>query len=521
MHRGMLQLPRAKFEALPALQNPDLPPEWGCRRATALQLAIHQHCVVLVVSEETGRLSLFTSSCVYTEDDLTSDFGETVTFGVERTPESHAGEYEAIVSYDGEERGELGSLEGGYLAVCKGDEVIVLTLRPEPMHEGNRFDHYVYAHAMHDGARRGWIPEAVLQRKVPRSSLKLRLPYVVEFLRRNAAFTDIPEDTWPNVDGWEHPRKMFELRVHFILWKMRESLESHAIMDFYSLWGSIVRALPAHKINEISEDGSTLLSCMLLFAQEHDHGDLMDDKCADIVKEFVRRSDLHPSVTNSIVTLTGQEAPGYAITGRAPALWLCLRGKKVFRNGRSCSTGNSKILQEVALVMLEACELSSEVLDFTTEHGDTLLHYILEPSSRAHECDKSQSEARLCCLVAAKLSLHQLCHRNDEGICALSYSEQYAHNTGPSWHQGAWHRVLWTIGGHMLTRFKESITSSSSLDLGRTVGSLKDALESAATYQYEHLDNTEVLQMVVATMEDELSRHFDITRAQLHTTVDH
>ena len=79
LSRGMLQLPRVKFEELPLLRNPDLPPEFGCRRATAFQLAIYKQCVVIVVSKETGCLSLFTQSCIYTEDGITSVFGGACT----------------------------------------------------------------------------------------------------------------------------------------------------------------------------------------------------------------------------------------------------------------------------------------------------------------------------------------------------------------------------------------------------------------------------------------------------------
>ena len=38
-----------------------IPAEWGMRRITAMQLAIQRQCVCVVLSEETGHLSIFTN----------------------------------------------------------------------------------------------------------------------------------------------------------------------------------------------------------------------------------------------------------------------------------------------------------------------------------------------------------------------------------------------------------------------------------------------------------------------------
>ena len=36
-----------------------LPPEWGCRRATAMQLAFYTRCICIVLSEETGKADTY------------------------------------------------------------------------------------------------------------------------------------------------------------------------------------------------------------------------------------------------------------------------------------------------------------------------------------------------------------------------------------------------------------------------------------------------------------------------------
>ena len=39
-------------------------------------------------------------------------------------------------------------------------------------------------------------------------------------------------------------------------------------VDFFAAWDVAIRSLPTDKINEIHEDGTSLLSCMLMFGRE-------------------------------------------------------------------------------------------------------------------------------------------------------------------------------------------------------------------------------------------------------------
>merc|ERR1712129_558972 len=179
---------------------------------------------------------------------------------------------------------------------------------------------------------------------------------IQEFLRNHGLLNRLGEHDWPRADGREHPRKMFAGNVHVLLRLISRSLDCHATEDFYHLWDFIIRGLPSHEINQIQEDGSTLLSSMLFFAQDHYYGDLMDNQFATIVTKFVQRPDLCSSVITSI-------GPGFAMQGRVPTLWLCLRGKQPCKNGRSCYSGNRRILEDVALAMIESSALSEETLD--------------------------------------------------------------------------------------------------------------------------------------------------------------
>lgn len=77
------------------------------------------------------------------------------------------------------------------------------------------------------------------------------------------------------------------------------------------------------------------MSCMLNFCLDFDHEGLMGREFARMVVDFVKRVDLKPIILNSFIS--GSQCPGYALEreGTLPIFWLCLRGKKDFRNGRS------------------------------------------------------------------------------------------------------------------------------------------------------------------------------------------
>eukprot|EP00747_Dinoflagellata_sp_TGD_P046894 gnl/TRDRNA2_/TRDRNA2_144695_c0_seq1.p1 gnl/TRDRNA2_/TRDRNA2_144695_c0~~gnl/TRDRNA2_/TRDRNA2_144695_c0_seq1.p1 ORF type:complete len:161 (+),score=16.79 gnl/TRDRNA2_/TRDRNA2_144695_c0_seq1:1-483(+) len=103
--------------------------------------------------------------------------------------------------------------------------------------------------------------------------------------------------------------------------------------------------------------------------------------------------------------------------------------------------------------MIDSGQISPEVWNFRlASNGDTLLHYVLEPPSLGHCNDKTEFEAYLCEAAATYGSFSQLCHRNSEGICALSYAETFAKNVGSDWQQGAWKRVQEVIKSNMLSR---------------------------------------------------------------------
>jgi len=160
----------------------------------------------------------------------------------------------------------------------------------------------------------------------------------------------------------------------------------------------------------------------------------------------------------------------YYAGARLPLIWLCLRGKKPFRDGRAIKGPNLDMTEYIAQVLVDSGKIAPQVWDFKLvwmrgpnpdqmgrrlNAGDTLLQYILEPASTRHAQDKTTEEAHLCEAVAAKFTLQQLCHRNALGICALSYAEQHCRNTGPAWQQGAWTRVRDAIKFNMMMRCQE------------------------------------------------------------------
>lgn len=74
---GFLVLPRVQFEALQTLRCPQVPEDWGCRRTTAQKMTREIDCICIVVSEETGKLLIFTAGSVYIQDVCTSSCSDT------------------------------------------------------------------------------------------------------------------------------------------------------------------------------------------------------------------------------------------------------------------------------------------------------------------------------------------------------------------------------------------------------------------------------------------------------------
>jgi len=223
-----------------------------------------------------------------------------------------------------------------------------------------------------------------------------------------------------------------------------------------------------------------------------------------VFTEFLSRSLSCDHITVSLLP----------IGSTAPIMWLCMRGKKPCRNGRSTFSGNRDILAKFPDVVLESCFVPSPILP---DHRDNILQYILEPASRGHSPDEAPVEARLCQLVAERLELKDHIRRNREGICALSYAEHYVRNTGPSWHDGAWVRVRDIITKNMLDGRQDlgkRADDESFLFLTYVAQELRGALESARSYEHEELNEQSRLRHVVASFAAAEAKRADDIRKQ-------
>jgi len=322
------------------------------------------------------------------------------------------------------------------------------------------------------------------------------LPAAQQFLRK-VAFPYCQVDAWPFVDGIVHPREMFADNTGSLLRSVQRYQSASLQREFFAAWNVVIRNLPSDTINEIYEDGTSLLSCMLIFSLGCDFED-PGDHLERLVSNFMSRTDLNRAVLKSTLTLGRFGFPGTGSIGTtAPMVWLCMRGKKHRRNGRSTNSGNRVILEKLPDAVLESCFVPSLILPGSR---DNILQYILEPVSRCHATDKAPSEARLCQVVAQQLGLKEHLHRNSEGIVALSYAEQLVHNTGPSCLGGAWVSVRDIITKEMLEGCRDlgmRADDESFLFLTYVVQELEGALESALSYEYEDLDQQSHLRHIV------------------------
>jgi len=111
-----------------------------------------------------------------------------------------------------------------------------------------------------------------------------------EFLTKHDPGIRFREGAWPNIDGSEHPHAMFEDHVHELLNHIETTFDAKTIIDFFALWRFIISSLPPDIINEVGDDGSTLLSCMIRFCKDYEHGDLMEDNSQALLLNLFREA---------------------------------------------------------------------------------------------------------------------------------------------------------------------------------------------------------------------------------------
>lgn len=258
--------------------------------------------------------------------------------------------------------------------------------------------------------------------------------------------------------------------------------DSSKAVDVWRMWKYGILRLPAQLANEVRADGSTVITDMVLLRRNWDLGN-GDSIIEETILDFLRRSDLQPPMVNSV-------APSKFETFLMPALFMCLRQKKPYRNARSLGEASmtvasqllSRATPEVLDYRIGQTQWGRSVWDRSNLNGDTMLHHILEPVSWGHSTDKSDAEAEFCIVLAKKLSLRQLCHRNVDGICALSYAETFAGTRGVG---HVWANVRDVIKSQTLSRCRQDGLHLQ--EIIHTMQDLAEAKKSALDYPFEEL----------------------------------
>ncbi|CAK9003641.1 unnamed protein product [Durusdinium trenchii] len=249
---------------------------------------------------------------------------------------------------------------------------------------------------------------------------------VMSILRRR----DDQTGEWPNTDhGREQPWKMFDPKVAE---KARQSgyhvsCGFQGCKEFIDALKWVVLGLSQRKVNEIYADGTTLLSrmcrCTIEFGQK-----LQAFEFDTLLLEFIQLESLQVDTIDRSLRLLEEEQE---------KLWHLPHGTEVllaltYRDaGRECWAGA------------------------WWPHGDNLLQYILDPVF----CwvRRTDVAGKLCLALAEKFRLDEFCHLNDNGFCALNYTEglvEQAKRMGEG-EEELWLQVREAIKFNMIQRFLE------------------------------------------------------------------
>jgi len=256
----------------------------------------------------------------------------------------------------------------------------------------------------------------------------------------------------------------FDIFIHGL--RLVDMSTDPACKGFWSKFRFAILHVPPSIANRL-EGGPVLLHLLAAHIKadrHHVHVDILED----IVVEFLQREDLDPASFAAECYVEHWDGSGWCLT----ALGMCLRKKDVRRDCRSIGGP----IQTIALAMLHrwADEVPS-MMGPLNDLDDTALHHTLEPTRSVHASDKCPWEASLCELLATRMSVQQLCHRNREGLVALSYAEDFVANTGADWAHGIWVRVREVIKHNMF----RALELPCATELSALADDLQDALASA------------------------------------------
>jgi len=297
---------------------------------------------------------------------------------------------------------------------------------------------------------------------------------------------------------------------------MWHRLQEESRNEFWATLRFGLLNLPAEEANQIHHDGTTILIAMARLCSNLDSYD-DDSICAqpleNMVLEFLCREDLSIEMITSVIRVSSWSVLGPGLNATVSALILNLREKKPHRNGRSLGKGRMRIAHRIMNILAEQ---APDLLGCVTSDGfgDTMLQHILEPTIKLHSFDKSEEEAHFCLNLTAKMNLAQLCHMNLEGICALSYAEEFA-TERPDW--AVWLQVRDALK-HRMNLLSSQITSLPERLQHMQV--LDQATRNAAD---NHLETACLEEVVLATKEvawrlaDQVRRHWLDRGWRFHT----
>jgi len=337
---------------------------------------------------------------------------------------------------------------------------------------------------------------------------------LVEVVHKYQCSAFIPEDSWLHLDVselFQNPRKMFQHEFDVRMQQLFGNLNfAGGLKEFMDAWKLIVMGLPTSSVNRIYDDSHTILSAMLGYFENlvihFDKMDEMDDMMTIMMTNFVKRPDVH-SIVNAYV----RAELGCHNFDQLPTILLCMRDKKAKgRNQRRAGIG----FPSVALAMMNAHAVASDTWNFRWKYtflnfrnssfscsfDNNMLQYILGPVSLGHLDDKDRGEALLCKAIAAEMSLHQLCHCNPEGLCALSHAEAFSACVGPDFQGGVWDQARESIKASMISKIEQV---NCCYTLAQISNKLQMAFKTANDEGYE----SSALNCVLAACEDALWKH--------------
>lgn len=300
-----------------------------------------------------------------------------------------------------------------------------------------------------------------------------------------------PPPTTPPLLSPPFPQVLFHEPFFLAMEEMRwRSYREQTRSEFWAALRFGLLNLSAEEANQVQHDGMTVLIGMSrLCCVVDDDGKDVEDYLEPMTLEFLKREDLNIEMINSVVNMDWWW--GAPARGLVSAMLLSLRAKKFTRGGRSMGGGAIGIAHQIMVILAARApeELGCVTSDFFC---DTMLHHTLEPASLRHSSDKSEGEALFCLDLVGNMNLAQLCHLNREGICALSYAEQFVANA-PGY--VAWQHVPDAME-HRMKRLSYQITSVP--ELLTHVRMMEQAVGSAIHCDLE----TTRLKEVVLTMRD-------------------